>query len=487
MTPAAAEVPIRTPPWRTSNTRYVYRIKARNTAGLSGESTFVNITTLASPSVERDSTRDGAFDLGDITTTLTPGFASRTVADSGDAIDYYRFTLTEPMRVVLGLRQQDANADLFLENAEGEILKESRETGKTNEAISKGLPAGTYYIRVHAQESRRNDYKLRYGVSTVTMENEADGSWDTPQIQDLPGWEVAGDRMLVGDGSRLSDQQLASVTHTLNGLETHNINHAGDVDWFKLNLDADSLYVFKMNGRGVGNMTGLTLEYPTIFAVYNSDAQHYPYTYDLGGGGDHNAMLLFHSQYTLGSQVYYLAVSGTGQQTGTYSIMIVKMEDGQNWTFGHELGTRGSITVDAAPQEAEIAFEGDVDFWEFEGTAEQEYIVSIRPIGTYRDRNRISPVLRGLYYDDPRYKSHPGLRNNAGTTLEDFEVRGRVISGRALSVANADGDAPFADSFSDIMHDLSPSDSIPVHSQPNRHLFLRSSHSKRGACPHGQL
>ena len=165
--------------------------------------------------------------------------------------------------------------------------------------------------------------------------------------------------------------------------------------------------------------------------------------------------MLFHSQHTGDSQVYYLAVTGTGEETGTYSIMGVKMEDAQNWTFGPELGTRGSITVDAAPQEAEIAFEGDVDFWEFQGTADQEYIVSIRPIGTYRDRNRINPILRGIYYDDPRYQSHPGLRNNAGTTLEDFEVRGRVISGRAIFVANADGDAPFADSFSDIMHDLS--------------------------------
>ena len=257
-----------------SDTRYVYHIKARNTAGLSSGSTFVNVTTLVSPSVDRDSIRDGAIDLGDITTTLTPGSASGTVADNSDAIDYYRFTLTGPVRVGLGLRQQDANADLFLESDDGDVLQESRGTGKTNEAISRGLASGTYYIRVHAQESRRNDYKLRYGVSAVNLENEADDSWDTPEIQDLRGWEVAGDRMLIDDGSRLSDQQLASVTHTLNGLETHNINHAGDVDWFKLNLDEDSLYVIKMKGRGVDNMTGLTLENPAIFAVYNSDAQH---------------------------------------------------------------------------------------------------------------------------------------------------------------------------------------------------------------------
>ena len=48
-----------------------------------------------------------------------------------------------------------------------------------------------------------------------------------------------------------------------------------------------------------------------------------------------------------------------------------------------------------------------------------------------------------------------GCATTQEQTLEDFEVRGRVISGRAIFVANADGDAPFADSFSDIMHDLS--------------------------------
>ena len=75
-----------------------------------------------------------------------------------------------------GLRQQDANADLFLESADGDVLQESREAGKTNEAISRGLAAGTYYIQAHAQESRTNNYKLRYGVSAVNLENEADDS-----------------------------------------------------------------------------------------------------------------------------------------------------------------------------------------------------------------------------------------------------------------------------------------------------------------------
>ncbi len=107
---------------------------------------------------------------------MTPGFASGTVADNRDAIDYYRITLTESMRVGLGLRQQNANADLFLESADGDVLQESREAGKTNKAISRGLAAGTYYIQVHAQESRTNDYKLRYGVSAVNLENEADDS-----------------------------------------------------------------------------------------------------------------------------------------------------------------------------------------------------------------------------------------------------------------------------------------------------------------------
>ena len=82
-------------------------------------------------------------------------------------MDYWRFTLSEARRVGLGLRQQDANADLFLEDAEGNVLYSSTEDGTANEWISQTLLAGTYFVRVEAQEEGANEFKLRYGVSAA--------------------------------------------------------------------------------------------------------------------------------------------------------------------------------------------------------------------------------------------------------------------------------------------------------------------------------
>ena len=63
------------------------------------------------------------------------------------------------------MRRQDANADLFLEDAEGDVLYGGTRDGTANEWISQTLLAGTYFVRVEAQEEGANEFKLRYGVS----------------------------------------------------------------------------------------------------------------------------------------------------------------------------------------------------------------------------------------------------------------------------------------------------------------------------------
>ena len=77
-----------------------------------------------------------------------PRFPNASLDGDGDRVDYFRFTLTEAKEVGLGLRQQDADADLFLEDAEGNVLHSSTVDGTANEAINETLLAGTYYVRV---------------------------------------------------------------------------------------------------------------------------------------------------------------------------------------------------------------------------------------------------------------------------------------------------------------------------------------------------
>ena len=126
----------------------------------SGQGTYVvEVTDTAA-----DGAPDGARDLGDITDLAGPRFPDASLDGGGDRIDYFRFTLSEAKTVGLGLRQQDADADLFLEDAEGNVLASSTADGTANEAITETLLAGTYYVRVEAQEEGSNDFKLRYGV-----------------------------------------------------------------------------------------------------------------------------------------------------------------------------------------------------------------------------------------------------------------------------------------------------------------------------------
>ena len=146
----------------TATTTGTYYIEARGHSNQTGDYT-VRVTEW----VDTDAERGGAADLGDIAELAGPQFPAASLDGSSDSVDYWRFTLSEARRVGVGLRQQDANADLFLEDAEGNVLYSGTEDGTANEWISQTLLAGTYFVRVEAQEEGANEFKLRYGVSAA--------------------------------------------------------------------------------------------------------------------------------------------------------------------------------------------------------------------------------------------------------------------------------------------------------------------------------
>ena len=74
----------------------------------------------------------------------------------------------------LGLRRQDADADMFLEDSDGNELYSSTVSGTDNEVIEETLLAGTYYVRVESQETGVNTYVFRYGVSVPDAGVNAD-------------------------------------------------------------------------------------------------------------------------------------------------------------------------------------------------------------------------------------------------------------------------------------------------------------------------
>ena len=116
------------------------------------------------PPADADAVRGGANGWGDITSQSGPRFPDASLDGGDDAVDYYRFTLTETKQVGLGLRRQDYDADLYLEDANGNVLAESENAATEKEWIGATLGAGTYYVRVEAKEAGQNDHKVRYGV-----------------------------------------------------------------------------------------------------------------------------------------------------------------------------------------------------------------------------------------------------------------------------------------------------------------------------------
>ena len=165
----------------TATTTGTYYIEARGHSNQTGDYT-VRVTEW----VDTDAERGGAADLGDIAELAGPQFPAASLDGSSDSVDYWRFTLSEARRVGVGLRQQDANADLFLEDAEGNVLYSGTEDGTANEWISQTLLAGTYFVRVEAQEEGANEFKLRYGVSAANpdvvaaLEQQQQGTDEAP-------------------------------------------------------------------------------------------------------------------------------------------------------------------------------------------------------------------------------------------------------------------------------------------------------------------
>ena len=155
--------------FESGTTRFELTVRASDGSETADTTVTVNVTDVDEAvevdPTDADAARAGATNLGNITALQGPRFPLGTVDGDADQVDYYRFTLTEAKQVGLGLRQQDANADLFLEDANGNVLYRSTNSGTDNEVITETLLAGTYYLRVESQEAGENAHVVRYGVS----------------------------------------------------------------------------------------------------------------------------------------------------------------------------------------------------------------------------------------------------------------------------------------------------------------------------------
>ena len=112
-----------------------------------------------------DADRANAIDQKDISTLTGTTYLAGTIDGDEDRSDYYSFTIDDSMKLKTILAQQDADANLFLEDANGRVLQSSENSGKADDSITSTIDAGTYYIRVDSQQIASNAYVLSYSVA----------------------------------------------------------------------------------------------------------------------------------------------------------------------------------------------------------------------------------------------------------------------------------------------------------------------------------
>ena len=166
---------------------------------------------------EPGSTHTSAQELGDITAQRLPGGLRKleqTVGAEGDAVDYYRFTLSESREVRLGLKLREGEAELSVEDAEGNVLARSMARAGYEAAVRTLLP-GTYYVRVEAVGAAASEYEFRYGVleAYAAFRPASDTPWHTGEAERM-GMPSFGE---AGYGFELSETADGRVSGVLLG------------------------------------------------------------------------------------------------------------------------------------------------------------------------------------------------------------------------------------------------------------------------------
>ena len=115
-------------------------------------------------------TRETAISLGYL--TRVSEFRTRTGTVNREGSVFYRFKLSAPRRLRIELRNLSSDADLFLLNAAGTQITESRLDGTLVDSLLHDLDRGTYYIRVDAFAGRAVDYQLRYRAEAIARTPE---------------------------------------------------------------------------------------------------------------------------------------------------------------------------------------------------------------------------------------------------------------------------------------------------------------------------
>ena len=114
-------------------------------------------------------------DLGDLTSLTADHMQQGAVAWQDNALDGFRFTLTDTRTLYFELHglNADSDVDLHLFKISGEFIDNSTRGAGAIDRIVRELDAGAYYVAVDAREDGLFGYKLHYGSALTLSPNSA--------------------------------------------------------------------------------------------------------------------------------------------------------------------------------------------------------------------------------------------------------------------------------------------------------------------------
>ena len=378
-------------------TRFTLTVRASDGSETTDTTVTVNVTDVDEAvevdPTDADAARAGATNLGNITALQGPRFPLGTVDGDADQVDYYRFTLTEAKQVGLGLRQQDANADLFLEDANGNVLYRSTNSGTDNEVITETLLAGTYYLRVESQAAGENAHVVRYGVSAPDADAVAALQQQSgTAVNEAPTFAEASYAFALAENADGSTNRVSLGTVAGTDPEGETLAYAlvGGNESGSFEVDAASGELF-YKGSGEDFESATTRFTLTVRASDGSETTDTTVTVDVTDVDE--------------------AVDppvADGDETALQTVSEPNEED-----FSADTSTGGRVVVGETAT-GDIGSDGDHDWFAVDLVAGRSYTIDLRGTAT-EDGTLRDPYLHGIHDADGNLIAH--TKNDDGGHL----------------------------------------------------------------------
>ena len=354
------------------------------------------------------SDRDDARNLGDLTDLQRLRFANARLGGSRGTAALWRFELSEPRKMGLGLRRLDADADLVLEDAEGNELHSSRRAGTAKEWLSATLLTGEYFIRAEATEAGANRFKLRYGVgpadpaAVAELEAAQQAAATARSVSPQPDGDKTTDPPIVprlGPGTQdCEDDNTTACEVMVGGSVTGHRESVGDVDWFKVDLTMDTTYLIDMHWVDFD---------PEISGIYNASGMKIEDTEDTNGGRGGSARVE-HKATSTG--MHFIAARGSGSvavgSQGRYRLE-VREKPTRTDPCSSDADTNCTVAVGSSVT-GDIDEDTDSDWFQVHFMMGTTYEIELRSDGSGGKRALPDPWLRGVRNEDGEHLDNDG-------------------------------------------------------------------------------